>query len=1128
MFRKEIEGLRNLERKYKDILNQLSSIEARFKVELASVDLSFQKEFDEIERIKKEKQKYEKSLVSIESEKKNSIENIGEKEAKQIAKKIIKEVYDVCAEAYNFIVDLEKENYGEEDSYVEQKFNEIKPNYDKGDPFNELRANYRSLEAICSKITNIYTVSEDKKIIQSIAQAYKNVSDIYARADEYTNRIFDANRVVDEINKKYTSKKADVNKKIDEQSGQLKKLESENKNKIDKKEQEIKQRFEKEKGKLNSELASLRRQANTAFKNLKDEIDFVELQNEELPFMQESPIFNSDLSNATWYLGMMSRGEKVEKFDALGEKIELPNKIPFGIDLSKPANVIISYEPKSGRDSELMDIVKCLSMNFLISYPDKYKRIAAVHNESISDLNDVINCVKECCDGNELVFHSNEVNSFTMATTIREIVNEINRRRKEKSTYKNIFEYNKENSDNVYPLILFFAKDVDFNHGSDVSDIRNITTYGNDVGVYTVLLSNKDKLATCKEVYERDNYEFSKNFAYNFFYEKGKLTGEGGQLDSLVNLHVFNRNYYKEINSMLKAGPRSMGFLDFHKEVEGQFTKSKSAKIIPIGKHGSSLVTMELRSDSPFAHSIIEGKSGSGKTAFMHSILLSVAYHYSPEEMEIILLDFMANGRGFEPYKKLKHVKYMSMDASSADVLDLMDFISAKYNDVSSTPRAIIAIDEYTSIPREAEAKLIKWARQMRKYGVCLLMSSQEAIFDEVNSEVGHKFELYKDSRYKLISDVERYGELTPMGRLVVYKGQNDPISMRFAYAGGSDGIAKIIELINDKYANSKFDETIILGRTKALTLNDAEDAEIKLSGDKWAVRIPLGEDAITGERRLYKVDRTNRRIFIFGDQERASTVEYLFAKAFKSFEEKEPTVYYLNFATSKENTVLNNFGDMPTFSKKPLDCVNILKKAYAVYKERFDKINNGEDVGEPVEIIIHGAQRMDSVFEMSKKSATAKPSSSMNLDDIDNPELLMSMLSSTDESSDVVDDFENLSFSDMFDAIFNADEALKINIVMHFDSASDMENDRKFYTSMDKNKDFIIVPSIPEEREEVSYASIIADLSVLKMNEYKEKYSERIVSNMSEQALDAELNNLKKLILIDEKHPHEYVPYED
>lgn len=1127
MFKEKIIELRTIESEYKKLLEDMSKIDKSLEQELSSVSTKFKKETDEIAKIKKEKTKSEKTLDSLDIEKKKSIDNIGSEEAKEKARKIVEEVYDVCTEAFNIVLEVEEENYAEEDRYIAKAFDEAEADYDGDDVLRELRINYHNFQQACSKITCIYSISENDTLIEEFVQSYTNVYVIYAYIDEYLDEIFNPDELVSEINKTYSDKKSAISDSISTYNHTIQRLESENKNKIDQETKEIKAKFERDKNQVTSDLTKLHKQANTLFKKLREEIDFVERKNSELPFMLESPIFSDDLSCATWYLGMFSRGTNIEKFDVFNEKIELPNKIPFGIDLSKPSNVVISYEPKYSRDSELMDIVKCLSMNFLISYPTKHKKIAAIHNESISDFNDVLNCVKECCDGNELIFHSNEVNSSTMATTIRELVNEINRRRKEKSTYKNIFEYNNENPDNVYPLILFFVKDVDFNYGSDVLDIRNITTYGNDVGVYTVLLSNKDKLDICKEVYERDNYDFNKNFAYAFSYEKGKITGEGGQLDSLVNLHIFNRNYYKEVNLLLKSGSRSMGFLEFHKEVEGQFAKSNSAKIIPIGKHGSSLVTMELRSDSPFAHSVIEGKSGSGKSAFMHSIILSAAYHYSPEEMEIILLDFMANGRGFEPYKKLKHVKYMSMDASSADVLDLMDFISAKYNEISSTPRAIIAIDEYTSIPREAEKKLIKWARQMRKYGVCLLLSSQEAIFDEVNSEVGHKFELYKDSRYKLIPDVEKYGELTPMGRLVVYKGQNDPVAMRFAYAGGSDGIAKIVDVINDKYTNSKYEEAMILGCTKALTLDDADAPEIKLAGDKWTVKIPLGEDAITGEKRLYKVDRTNRRIFIFGDQERASTVEYLFANAFKSFESDEPTVYYLNFATSKENTVLNKFGYNPTFSRKPLDCVDVLKKVYGVYKERFEKINNGEDIDTPIEIIIHGAQRMNSVFEISKNGFSNNQTSFTNVDDIEDEELLMSMLSKTDNYSIEQND-ENVSFSEMFDAIYNADEALKMNLVMHFDSANDMENDHKFYSSMDKNKDFILVPTIPDEAEEVSYASIIADLSVLKLNEYKEKYSDRIISSMSGQALEAERNNLKKLILIDERHPHEYVPYED
>ena len=64
--------------------------------------------------------------------------------------------------------------------------------------------------------------------------------------------------------------------------------------------------------------------------------------------------------------------------------------------------------------------------------------------------------------------------------------------------------------------------------------------------------------------------------------------------------------------------------------------------------------------EDSFVHALIAGTTGSGKSALLHTIILSLALKYSPEELELYLLDFK-EGLEFNAYKNLPHAKLVSI-----------------------------------------------------------------------------------------------------------------------------------------------------------------------------------------------------------------------------------------------------------------------------------------------------------------------------------------------------------------------------------------------------------------------------------------------------------------------------------
>lgn len=68
-------------------------------------------------------------------------------------------------------------------------------------------------------------------------------------------------------------------------------------------------------------------------------------------------------------------------------------------------------------------------------------------------------------------------------------------------------------------------------------------------------------------------------------------------------------------------------------------------------------------------HGFVLGKSGSGKSVFLHDVIANAILQYSPESLQLYLLDFKLGGVEFNRYRDVKHVRALLVDNSDRQIV---------------------------------------------------------------------------------------------------------------------------------------------------------------------------------------------------------------------------------------------------------------------------------------------------------------------------------------------------------------------------------------------------------------------------------------------------------------------------
>ncbi|MBN1851169.1 MAG: hypothetical protein JW829_00535 [Pirellulales bacterium] len=176
--------------------------------------------------------------------------------------------------------------------------------------------------------------------------------------------------------------------------------------------------------------------------------------------------------------------------------------------------------------------------------------------------------------------------------------------------------------------------------------------------------------------------------------------------------------------------------------------------VVPIGRTGATQWQSVHLGRGTAQHLLIAGKTGSGKSTFLHALITSAALRYEPDQLRFYLIDFK-KGVEFKTYANcnLPHASVIAIESErefGLSVLERLDRELHRRGDLfrkmgvqeiagfrsadpgTPMPRILLIIDEFQElfveddrIAQDASLILDRLVRQGRAFGIHVLLGSQ-------------------------------------------------------------------------------------------------------------------------------------------------------------------------------------------------------------------------------------------------------------------------------------------------------------------------------------------------------------------------------------------------------------------
>ena len=212
----------------------------------------------------------------------------------------------------------------------------------------------------------------------------------------------------------------------------------------------------------------------------------------------------------------------------------------------------------------------------------------------------------------------------------------------------------------------------------------------------------------------------------------------------------------QKIGRAAKAGSRvEVPFQAIEPKLDQRWTSS-SAKIlrVPVGRSGANKLQSIEIGEGTRQHVLLAGKTGSGKSTLLHALITNVALWYSPDEVELWLIDFK-KGVEFKAYAThaLPHARAVAVESDrefGLSVLQGLDvelkrrgdlFRDAGVQDLAAwrllgkkepMPRTLLIVDEFQElfveedkVAQDSSLLLDRLVRQGRAFGMHVILGSQ-------------------------------------------------------------------------------------------------------------------------------------------------------------------------------------------------------------------------------------------------------------------------------------------------------------------------------------------------------------------------------------------------------------------
>ncbi|MBE5871324.1 MAG: hypothetical protein E7294_08705 [Lachnospiraceae bacterium] len=336
--------------------------------------------------------------------------------------------------------------------------------------------------------------------------------------------------------------------------------------------------------------------------------------------------------------------------------------------------------------------------------------------------------------------------------------------------YRNIRDYNLDNPLNPQPYSIVAI--MDFPAGftpKSIELLSQIVATGKQCGVYVLLMTNEEQLASLEPLLRAQIRGIEKMCncfrslmpGYYNISDVGKRASIRYIFDQPLNIEETIEVAPVMKKAIRDAGRIVIGYEHIAPKPEGVLTYHTDNGIdIPIGLRGASdIQSLRLgEAGSQSVHALIVGQIGSGKSRLLHAIITGALLKYSPEELQIYLVDFKS-GTEFKIYAdyNLPSFKVIAIESEQEFGLSVLKdlkneadrrakiFKDCTESDITSynksphaakygrMPRVLVVIDEFhvlfgTQNPvaaNEAAQIMDSILRLDRSYGFHVVLCSQ-------------------------------------------------------------------------------------------------------------------------------------------------------------------------------------------------------------------------------------------------------------------------------------------------------------------------------------------------------------------------------------------------------------------
>ena len=323
-----------------------------------------------------------------------------------------------------------------------------------------------------------------------------------------------------------------------------------------------------------------------------------------------------------------------------------------------------------------------------------------------------------------------------------------------------------------------------------------------------------------------------------------------------------------------------------------EFTKSKSKSTFAVGKDiGGTCIVGNI---AKMPHMLIAGTTGSGKSVCMNSIIISLLYKASPDDVKLIMVDPKMVELGI--YNGIPHLlipvvtdpkkaagalqwavtemmrRYKSMsDAGVRDLESYNSIIEGQETDGERLPQVVVIIDELADLmlvaAKEVEDSICRIAQMGRAAGIHLVIATQRPSADVItglmkaNIPSRIAFAVASAMESRIILDTQGAEKLVGRGDMLFSpQGNGKPMRVQGCFVADSE-VEAVASYVKDHFIadynqqvmeeiEKKASQTGKKAIPEEVTANDAE-----LDGDEM---LPAAVDVIleTGQASVSMLQR--------------------------------------------------------------------------------------------------------------------------------------------------------------------------------------------------------------------------------------------------------------------------------